>query len=149
MNTERLTILAEQLERGAPGVAFCLGAPRSTIAQALGPDADPHDLPVIRRECAAKSLGRNDIACGLDGYALHLFAPDYPLSEQIFHDPHLQEASLRYALALLDLPWIDRGPRWDCGHPLFDPPQEAWTYAPKDAAQAVRRLLAGADPWPR
>ncbi|GAA6165504.1 hypothetical protein NBRC116590_32080 [Pelagimonas sp. KU-00592-HH] len=147
MNNENLTELAIQLELGAPGVAFCLGAPRTTVEQALGSDADPFDVGTIEQQCAAKGLGPLDIACGLDGYAVQLFAPDYPLGKDMFYDPLEQECLTRRAVDLLGLPWMEKGPKWGCGHDLFEPPDRSWEYTPEQTAQAVYRLIAGKQPW--
>lgn len=148
MHFARLTELARQLDQGAAGVAFCLGAPRSLIRVALGPDGSAEDQACIRRQSAEKGLGGDDIACGLDGFAVQLFAPDYPLEPDIFYDPYLQDRFARFAVDLLGLRWIERGPGWSCGHPLFEPPEMAWRYSPEQTAPAVRRLLAGQAPWP-
>ena len=56
MDVRRLTLLAAQLERGAPGVAFCLEAPRSTIELALGPDGDPLDAKTITQQQKEKGM---------------------------------------------------------------------------------------------
>lgn len=148
MNIERLTKLAELLECGAPGVAFCLGAPRTTIEQALGPDGDPFDARTIQRQRDEKDLHPQDIACGVDGYAIELFAPDYPLGRDIFFDPFEQEQFTRTAVDLLGLPWVDKGPKWGCGHDLFEPPERSWEYPPAWVAQAVKRVISGMPPWP-
>ena len=148
MNIERLEILARNLELGAPEVAFCLGAPRTTIEQALGPDGDPFDVATIKQQQVEKGLGPKDIACGLDGYAVQLFAPDYPLYRDIFFDPYEQERFTRTAVEILGLPWMEMGPKWDCGHILFEPPDKSWEYSPAKVAEAVRRLMSGNDPWP-
>ncbi|WP_412563223.1 hypothetical protein [Thalassobius sp. MITS945101] len=147
MEVTRLTELAAQLECGAPGVAFCLEAPRSTIELALGPDGDPLDAKIIKQQQEEKGLGPHDIACGLDGYAVQLFAPNYPLEKGIFYDPYLQESFTRFAVKLLGLTWVDKGPRWGCGHELFDVPENSWEYSPEQTANAVLRLIEGKAPW--
>lgn len=148
MNIGRLTILAKQLELGAPDVAFCLGIPRTTIHDALGPQADPFEVKTIQRQRDEKELGLYDIACGLDGYAVQLFARGYPLGRDMFFDPYEQECLVRTAVDLLGLPWMEKGPKWDCGHELFELPERSWELTPKQAAQAVRRLIIGEHPWP-
>lgn len=146
MNIERLSQLGDALERGAPGVAFCVGAMRSTVQLALA-EGDLFDRQTIVRECEQKNLREGDICCDIAGYSIQLFDASYPLDKAIFTDPYAQECMIRYALELLDLPWIYRGPRWDCGHDLFDPTHAPDECAPAQAAQAIRRLIAGETPW--
>lgn len=143
----RLRFLASQLELGAPGVAFCLAAPRTTIELVLGPDADPFDVRLIAKQREEKGLTLDDIAYGIDGYAIQLFQPDYHISEHIFYDTFEQECFSRLAVRLLGLPWMDKGPQFDCGHELFNPTGAPWDCTPEQAAGAVRRVIEGKEPW--
>lgn len=146
MNIDRLTELAVQLERGAPGVAFYMGTPRMTIEQALVEYDNTPQGDSIEQQRDEKGLGAMDVACCIDGYAIQLFEPDYRLGRDIVHDPYEQECHTRTALHLLGLPWMEKGPKWDCGHELFEIPDRWWEYSPERAAQAVRRLLADEKP---
>ncbi len=65
MNIDRLSTLAAWLEDGAPGVAFNMFTFRHTIGTVLGPEGDPCDAPMIKRQVAAKGWSLSDICCGL------------------------------------------------------------------------------------
>lgn len=143
MNTERLKALAHWLEKGAPGIAFNMFSVRQPIGVELGTGGDPFDAEMIRRQMSEKSLVETDLCCGLDGAAVQLFEPDFPL-----YSPENSFLVQDRALALLGLPRVDRGPQWDCAHDLFDPTHAPWGCRPEQAAQAVRRLCLGEEPWP-
>ena len=142
MNIDRLSTLADWLEDGAPGVAFNMFTFRHTIGTVLGPEGDPCDAPMIKRQVAAKGLSLSDICCGLDGATVQLFLPEYPVSQSQDYG-QLQDL----ALNLLGLPRMRKGSTWDCGHDLFDPSHAPPDCSPEQAAKAVRRLIAGQDPW--
>lgn len=143
MNIDRLSGLADWLDEGAPGVAFNMFAIRQPISYVLGPEGDPMDARMILRQVAEKNLTQTDICCGLDGAAVQLFDPVFPM----YAPEHFERVQER-ALELLGLPRMDKGPRWDCAHDLFDPTNAPDGCSPRQAAQAVRRLIAGQDPWP-
>lgn len=143
MRLDRLETLAQKLEAGAPGVAFCLGAPLSTIEQGLGPDADPFDHAPIRHERDLKGLALDDVACGIDGYAIFLFSDHVFLYPDPFHDPWAQQNLTKSACALLGLPWTNP----DVGHQLFYASMMPFEATPQIAAQAVRRVMVGQYPW--
>jgi hypothetical protein len=143
MNRKRLAALAEWLEQGAPGIAFNIYCVREPIAQVLGPEGDPLDAEMVRRQIAEKSLTHSDLCCGLEGATVQVFDPGFPL-----YAPEHSFLVQDHALALLDLPRMDKGPQWDCAHDLFDPTHAPENCRPETAAQAVWRLYSGADPWP-
>ncbi|WP_370228450.1 hypothetical protein [Cognatishimia sp.] len=143
VNHARLKTLAQNLEIGAPGVAFCLGAPLSTIEQGIGPDADPFDIEPIRLERDKKGLTPKDLACGIDGYALFLFTNPLVLYSDPFCDPFAQEQLISAACEVLGLPCTNS----DFGHPLFNAPIMPFDASPQIASLAVRRVLDGQDPW--
>ncbi|NIZ61680.1 hypothetical protein DL239_11915 [Sedimentitalea sp. CY04] len=72
---------------------------------------------------------------------MQLFAQDYPLEKGIFYDPYLRECCTRFAVSLLGLSWVDKGPRWGWGHELFDMPENSWEHSPELTAKSVRRLI--------
>ena len=144
MHEIRLRFLENRLIEGAPGVAFCLGAPLSTIEQALGPNADPSDAAVIAEELQAKDLELSAPACGLDGYAVRLFDPKFRYDIEPFYDHFLIERVTKYACELLGLVY-DKKNEW--GHPLFEVKKMPWEYTSLDAAKAVRRVISGEPPW--
>lgn len=147
MKITRLIKLAKLLDRGAPGVAFYLRAPRNTLKQALGQNAVPVDARTIRKQRKSNDLGPKDIACGVDGYAIELCATDYPQGREVFFHPFEQEHFMRTAVQLLGLTWIKKGPARGRGHDLFEPPKLACEDAPERVAEAVRREITGARPW--
>lgn len=146
MHIERFSQLADALERDALGVAFCFGAMRSSIELALS-ESDLFERHIIR-EKLTKGLGGGDICCGIGGYAVQLFQPDYPFDECIFIGPWAQECLTRATLRLLRPPWIDKGPRWDCGHDLFSVTNVPLDCSTAQTAQSVRRLIVSEESWP-
>lgn len=142
MNEGRLFFLAQRLERGAPEVAFCAGAPLSTIAEGIGPNSDPSDASVIKEEQQVKQLSPDDVACGLDGYVVHLFDPDFPLLPDPFNDHFLSDQVTRRACHLLELEWDESN---EFGHALFEVHGMPWEYSADDAAKAVRGLINSTD----
>ncbi len=140
MNIDRLSTLAAWLEDGAPGVAFNMFTFRHTIGTVLGPEGDPCDALMIKRQVAAKGLSLSDICCGLDGATVQLFLPEYPVSQSQDYG-QLQDL----ALNLLGLLGCVR-PTWIAGMISLTQVMRH-RLQPEQAAKAVRRLIAGQDPW--
>ncbi len=144
MNDSRLIFLAQRLERGAPDMAFCVVAPLSTIADGIGPDADAADDVVKKEQQELKGLSVGASAFGIDGYAVYPFDGDYSLHSGAPADEFLSRTVARHACGLLGLKWDENQIG---GHVLFDVPGLPSHWTPELAVIAVRRLLAGEDPW--
>lgn len=143
MNIERLEQMAQWLEDGAPHVVFNMEYGGTQIGKFIDYEESDVDYPDVVLERDAKGLGDCGSICCIAGYAVAQYKGNRYLQKLNGH----WEAISRLALDILDLPSGQTTGDPYMGHDLFDPNLAPHDCTPQQAAQAVRNVIAGKEPW--
>lgn len=133
MNMDNLEQLAQWLEAGAPHVVFNMSYYIAELDE-VGTD---YEERAFRIESDQKGLGDCGTVCCIAGYAAKMKCKKTANSSW----PETRDA----AINILGLEHKhDAG---GMGHDLFDPDLAPSNCTPQQAAAAVRRVMAGEEPW--
>lgn len=133
MNIEKLNELAKWLDQGAPHIVFNMNHGQIRLDDLGAPDNLDGDYDLSIKIAKSKGLGDCGTVCCIAGYAAFL-------ENKIHFDwPGTRNTALR----IFDLP---RNGEY-MGHDLFDQDLAPEDCTPEQAAVAVRRVIAGKEPW--